>query len=255
MHAVAIDDPHGAEPPPGAEALPGESSRPEANWRLRALGAVGLVILGGFVLPAILGSIEKRTSAELRATLDVRDVQTGRGYQPTIYLDLRNDGSKGTSIDRVRLVVRDFAEVLPCAGRTGSPVEVWNTGVALPTSPKIGDVLETTSHVAYSVAADGAGGIALGLKPPKASLKMGRQGIYRFKVEFRELSTRRWVEAGDAVLLVPALVADDFSYRDPLGLGTRLRRCVTHNRRVLRRITAGSFEASGGMRALVVHIA
>jgi hypothetical protein len=216
------------------------------------------------------GTISNNGPARLRATLDVRNDAThaepdaaGRyrytdATQPTIYVNLRNDGHIGTAIDRVNIVVAEATEIRVCDPRGGEEIETWETGISLPAGLEVGQSLATDKPVAYNVAADDAGRFALRLKPDAALLREPMLHLYRFEVKLRQVSSKQWLDAGAAVMLLPDVWPPDFD-----GTGGPLWRvegghsvdvyapCAASNRRELQRLASGQVELSERLRSVL----
>jgi hypothetical protein len=229
------------------------------------IAAVQIFIGNGDQTPEASG---KATTAALHATLEVRNGPTRaepgasgllrytKDTQPTIYVVLRNDGRTGTAIDRIKLDVVNDVGIRFCDPRGGEPIEPWPTGVRLPADLAKGMTLTTDRPVAYNLPADDAGRFAVTLKPDEALLTNGTQHAYRFALAVREVSTRKWTDAGSAVVLLPQVWPPDFDGTGgPLYEGTSDRDvyapCVAANLQALRRMAATGAELSPSLQALV----
>lgn len=238
--------------------------REQVRWA--KVGAIAAVVAIGLPLVGLVfregddepSSTERpRMPADLRATLDVRNGPThaepderGRDRytndtQPTIFINLRNDGDTGTVIDRVELEVRSHTVLRVCEARGGETVEPWLTGVAVGAELEAGDRLTTDKPVAYAVAADDAGRFSIALKPDEVLANFPSHA-FRFALKLRELSSKRWLVAGETVVLLPGVAPKDFD-----GTGTLYetrgdqmidvgRECATENRDALRKLARGA---------------
>jgi hypothetical protein len=228
------------------------------------------------VLPLIARDLSRSDPPKplLRAHLEVVNVSTERAAhiaartqsgapstQPEIYAYLHNDGTRGTTIASLRLLVRAVAPILPCAGRAPAPITPWKLGVTLPARPKAGDAVPIEPNGGYALQADGAATFDLKIRAPEAW--GSSQALLLVSVEARQVTGNDWTDLGRALVLVPELYADDFgdgagtSGASPSSLGALLNeqrdQCATTNIAALDGVTPKDDYATSSDVATLVH--
>jgi len=226
--------------------------------------AVVLAATGGSDPPS--ASPDKRT-AQIATSIEVRngmlktkDIPDRSPYidsrqvvdasQPTIFVNVRNNGSLGTAIDRMRLYVEDVAK-LPNCEQSGGPgdVRTWTRGIAMSEGIRRGDTLETDNRLIAAVAADNAASFALRLRPSQAQVSAaGRETyLYRLRPELRQVGDATWRSLGQVAVALPEVPVGDLDGSIPF-----IADCTARDRRIMRTLIARggpSLEMSHLLRA------
>jgi hypothetical protein len=242
------------------EVRNGQSRRP--SWKLSALGAALALVFGGLIFP---GFLQKRSS-DLAASIEVRngvfkvkdipdrqpyidEVQLVDTSQPTIFVNVRNDGNLGTAIDRIRLFVEDVVKLPDCEPSGGSGVvRTWKRGVVVRQGLRPGDTLQTDKRLISPVKADETVSFELRLRPTQALVSEGvntSSYLYRFRVELRQVSDATWRAVGQAMVALPEVPTGDLD-----NTVAFIADCTAANRRRLQNVVDKG-DASGEMSDLL----